>query len=182
MITFTKKKLLEMGLSDNDAEIILQCMKLLDIGVTSEEKRLLYEDLSARVPYKVKLLNLRSRKIEVIYSVENGEYCLSWYNNSCPSRSFLEDYRPYLRSLSTITNKERFEFQEILGKDVEISAVLDYLIAHHFDVRRLIPKGLAIEAPENMYDNTWVAENEKVTLQELIDYKKQYEESKRNLN
>jgi hypothetical protein len=28
---------------------------------------------------------------------------------------------------------------------------IDYLNAHHFDYRGLIPKGLAIEAPEGMY-------------------------------
>jgi hypothetical protein len=29
---------------------------------------------------------------------------------------------------------------------------IDWLTAHHFDYRELIPKGLAIEAPEGMYN------------------------------
>jgi hypothetical protein len=28
---------------------------------------------------------------------------------------------------------------------------MDYLLSHHFDVRGLIPRGLALEAPEGMY-------------------------------
>lgn len=33
---------------------------------------------------------------------------------------------------------------------------IDWLIEHHFDYRGLIPMGLALEAPEGMYDETLV--------------------------
>jgi hypothetical protein len=32
------------------------------------------------------------------------------------------------------------------------TALVDWLNAHHFDYRGLIEKGLALEAPEGMYD------------------------------
>lgn len=34
---------------------------------------------------------------------------------------------------------------------LELQAVFDWLNAHHFDYRGLIEKGLALEAPEEMY-------------------------------
>jgi len=34
----------------------------------------------------------------------------------------------------------------------EISKFIDWLNSHHFDYRGLIPRGLAIEAPEGMYE------------------------------
>ena len=34
----------------------------------------------------------------------------------------------------------------------EMKKIIDYLLAHHFDFRGLIPKGLALEAPEDMYN------------------------------
>ena len=41
---------------------------------------------------------------------------------------------------------ERFYFDEM-------SFIYDWLNAHHFDYRGLIPKGLALEAPKEMYNN-----------------------------
>jgi hypothetical protein len=81
--------------------------------------------------------------------------------------------RPYLRSMSSMTEEERYELQDVLGKEVELlddfihivdssrkrfsllelQAVFDWINAHHFDYRGLIPIGLAIEAPEGMYND-----------------------------
>ena len=83
--------------------------------------------------------------------------------------------KPYLRPMSSMTEAERFELEQIIGYDVEVQddflslfapsikrlsyaellAVFDSLNAHHFDYRGLIPKGLAIEVTEenNPYGN-----------------------------
>ena len=77
--------------------------------------------------------------------------------------------KPYLRSMSSMTESERFEVEQIIGYDVEIRddflsllspsikrvsylellAVFNWLNAHHFDYRGLIEKGLAIEVTES---------------------------------
>jgi hypothetical protein len=54
-----------------------------------------------------------------------------------------------------MTPDERFEYDELRhfythGLDFNVDEV-DWLNAHHFDYRGLIEKGLALEAPGNMY-------------------------------
>lgn len=46
---------------------------------------------------------------------------------------------------------ERVALAEVYRPEA-ISIVFDWLNAHHFDYRGLIEKGLAIEAPEGMYE------------------------------
>ena len=80
--------------------------------------------------------------------------------------------KPYLRPMSSMTEAERFKVEQIIGYDVEIRddfmslfspsikrvsylellAVFNWLNEHHFDYRGLIEKGLALEAPEGMYN------------------------------
>lgn len=77
--------------------------------------------------------------------------------------------KPYLRSMSSMTESERFEVEQIIGYDVEVRndflslfcpsikrvsyaellAVFKWLNKHHFDYRGLIEKGLAIEITED---------------------------------
>ena len=76
---------------------------------------------------------------------------------------------PYLRSMSSMTEEERKEYEDLIihkehinaqGQEWDIdcfsfegaSRLINWLNAHHFDYRGLIPKGLAIEAPEGMYN------------------------------
>lgn len=57
--------------------------------------------------------------------------------------------KPYLRSLSSMTNAERDRMRKDINKTHE--DITDWLDKYHFDYRGLIKKGLALEAPENMY-------------------------------
>lgn len=129
-------------------------MKKLSI----EEKSLLLKDLCSRLPYNV---------LVCIYDIDVCTYD----NYLC------EDYlakfrinsiqiRPYLRPISSMTKKEREEFNYIrdivaakfinaISKDGFTLAyydLIDWLNAHHFDYRGLIGAGLALEAPEGMYN------------------------------
>ena len=69
---------------------------------------------------------------------------------------------PYLRPMSSITSEEMAELDSLGYKRFTFSfsrhfnsitlAKFDWLNEHHFDYRRLIDKGLALEAPIGMYN------------------------------
>lgn len=85
----------------------------------------------------------------------------------------VEHVKPYLRPMSSMTEDEMKTFpypyyfdwidtdkKTMCSNDEcspcldfdEINDVTDYLNAHHFDYRGLIPMGIALEAPEGMYE------------------------------
>ena len=62
--------------------------------------------------------------------------------------------------LPDVPFEEKEEFESVLGhydennnpyEDFNFGDDIDWLNAHHFDYRGLIEKGLALEAPEDMY-------------------------------
>ena len=131
-----------------------------------EDKQLLLKDLCARLPYEVKcqytsqdykkikrdfictLIQIRtiSKKFIIMCSDNHLDYCT--YETD------LNILKPYLRSMSNMTEEERNHWKCIsIGcPDWDFTArALDWLNSHHFDYRGLIEKGLALEAPENMY-------------------------------
>lgn len=130
--------------------------------MTQEEKELLLKDLSMRLRYKVRLevkhcrvecnhhlLGIDGDAIKVDhYQVKEGlgEYPI-FIDNWMP----IEDCKPYLRPLSSMTEDEKNELFQLMGNGTDIQRV-DFYNAHHFDYRGLIEKGLALEAPEEMYE------------------------------
>ena len=79
----------------------------------------------------------------------------------------VEDIKPYLFPISSMTREQLFEVQEMLGKNeieiedgflhivdsdrnvityLEILALLEWFYKNHFDVYGLIPMGLALDA------------------------------------
>ena len=121
-----------------------------------KEKQLLLADLCARLPYGVKVYNE-----PYTFDLDNFEF------SSTISETILEiikeGWKPYLRPMSSMTEEERNEYfdfrsQELqrvafadVGREEAISEVMDWLLFHHFDIRGLIEKGLALEAPKGMY-------------------------------
>ena len=89
----------------------------------------------------------------------------------------ITDYKPYLRPLSSMTEEERNELRQLMNCDAvtdcsleyavggcvdyddflvyyeDSSKLTDWLNKKMFDYRELIPKGLALETPEGMYDS-----------------------------
>ena len=74
------------------------------------------------------------------------------------------DFTPYLFPMSSMTDEEWEEYQKIRMIDwvhgdinrtfINAGLIVDWLNAHHFDYRRLIEKGLAIDATNlNIYTN-----------------------------
>ena len=132
--------------------------------MTQEDRELLLKDLSARLPYGVKFLreswnyewDQEMSVVETLEDIDNEGYI----NHTRVYK--VEDIKPYLRPMSSMTEEEEEEyhktmawsgdiFNEKIGIWVPTINSSDYLIAHHFDYRGLIPKGLALEAPEGMY-------------------------------
>lgn len=146
--------------------------------MTQEDKELLFKDLCARLPYGVKVQfktnSVIENKYKFIYNVD-GEYeyinigesnltldIIKMLSNNC-----IDDIKPYLFPLSSMTSEQLFEVQEILGKNeieigggflhiidsdrntityLEILALLEWFYKNHFDIYGLIPMGLAIDA------------------------------------
>ena len=127
--------------------------------MTQEEKELLLKDLCARLPYHPIVYvdeNLPRLKLGVATRV--WEYIA--VDKPC---------KPYLRPMSSMTEEENNERKQLgilcaingnherifdgFGNesvDTQLKA-LDWLNAHQFDYRGLIPMGLALEAPKDMY-------------------------------
>lgn len=147
--------------------------------MTQDDKLLLLKDLSARLPYGV-VINYKEHEYDIrhwkIDSLHTPTYSKSgilidtdyegWIHfteykgcgMSTGSRPLhLEKNLPFLRPMSSMTEEEYEEYAELRQdisnklKDWKCADLIDWLNAHHFDYRGLIGKGLAIEAPEDMY-------------------------------
>ena len=120
------------------------------------DKELLLIDLSARLPYGVKVdhFGIPREVIGIFSDIVQVGYDINDYEDTA-----IEDIKPYLRPMSSMTDEEDAEFTSLLnmpyeddGGDYEFGCDVDWLNVHHFDYRDLIEKGLAIEAPEGMYN------------------------------
>lgn len=130
-----------------------------------EKQQLLLKDLSARLPYGVKLGFENSDLILVptdfnIYTMQLSTNQIYPKSNGVAIGHIYDiwSYRPYLRPMSSMTDKERQSEPYMTSLDgymdyYEAADYVDWLNAHHFDYRGLISMGLALEAPENMYKN-----------------------------
>ena len=131
--------------------------------MTQEDKQLLLKDLSARLPYGVKCIVTKSRTEEgqkgdvgkIGWVSLEGVDCIG---DREPFFSEFGNFKPYLIPLSSMTEKQKKEYQYITERwmydpSYSISDSPDWLNKNHFDYRGLIEKGLAIEAPKDMYKN-----------------------------
>lgn len=117
--------------------------------MTQEEKDLLLKDLSARLPYGI-MITMGGRppmRLEYIHNDwDFGDaYCM------CSEFQYeIEECKPYLRPISSMTDEEKIDYQAFFSYDgVEYpEEYIDYLNSHHFDYRGLIEKGLAIAVTE----------------------------------
>ena len=131
--------------------------------ITKEETDLLFQDLCGR---------LRSGLICSIYREDDEGFgwrdaeCKGYFQNNDSYEFYFEDIiavdnieklKPYLRPLSSMTDEEEEEYDTFFNTDYgymdasKVFDVSDWMYAHHFDYRGLIPMGLALEAPEGMY-------------------------------
>jgi len=159
-------------------------------SIAKEKRKLLLVDLCARLPHRVKIdrewiapmtgspehsiVEFDTFDIEVLTNYcdeEKGGLIMCEDGRSRWVRKY--KCKPYLRPMSSMTEEEKEELLEIVGKESDIVCEqlknndcgikegkyhfnsvleLDFLLSHHFDFRGLIPKGLALEAPKDMYN------------------------------
>jgi len=127
--------------------------------MTQEDKELLLRDLTARLSYGVKgiITYDKSNTIFTVEGIDNNVLHLSDAEDC-----YVEDFKPYLRPMSSMTEEEykdlcnsctwlwfKNDLRTVTHGDYKC---YDWLNAHHFDYRGLIEKGLALEAPEGMYN------------------------------
>ena len=148
--------------------------------MTNEEKQLLLKDLCARIPYRT-LVQLNpgayNKPETCILTGVHGEQ-VHLNVDSDPFR--IDHIKPYLRPMSSMTEEENKDAKDKFfdGSDhydiddigeiyadtyqpytsvytlsfARLSGYIDWLNSHYFDYLGLIEKGLAIEAPEGMYE------------------------------
>jgi hypothetical protein len=165
--------------------------------MTQEEKILVFNDLSARLVYGVKVKITINNKDYPDFGGEEvgtvrGLLCfpdeddsnkfyftvVTNYDTTRSQGQNVEDVKPYLRPLSSMTEKEKNELFNLCtmyngGVNTDWKGFGIYIIDTHprygdsfftdysaidwlnkkmFDYRGLIPKGLALTAPEGMYE------------------------------
>ena len=142
--------------------------------MTEQDKQLLFKDLCARLPYHVRV------KVWLEDGdTEEGPMDLQHNYGDVLLDAFyykkITKIKPYLRPLSSMTEEEKRELSKKYVWDINCGQIeiryhsdgywddniecptseylnlFDWLSAHHFDYRGLIEKGLALEAPEEMY-------------------------------
>lgn len=125
--------------------------------MTNEEKQLLLKELCTRMLYGVICTDLRhgDSKITEVDIEDNLIYCFDfdeWVK--------VENCRLYLRPMSSMTEEEKREYYELsvitddgTGELVIVPTIyaLKFFLFNHLDYQGLIPMGLAVEAPEDMY-------------------------------
>lgn len=140
--------------------------------MTQEQKDLLLKDLCARLPYGVKAYiknwsKLDQKYYEGVYTVKSAFPSLNEIHAQSETGSVdvilgHTDYfiKPYLFPMSSMTEAQKKEYRNVGELDTEILSKhpmdgtpfpalynsQDWLDAHNFDYRGLIPMGLAIDA------------------------------------
>lgn len=134
--------------------------------MTQEDKDFLLKDICARLPYHV-----RCKIWLTDGTTEEGPLDLDNYADVLQDAFYynkIKYIKPYLRPMSSMTEEEEEEYWNIINsKSPEMPVgeipsietisqcsviVLDWLLSKGFDIRGLIPRGLAIETLEGMYN------------------------------
>lgn len=134
-----------------------------------EDRELLLQDLCARLPYGVKCKWEHEYDGNtytgggILYDIDhvktpNGYRYWDCYFEDEGEDIPIELIKPYLRSMSSMTEEEKKKLGEISCEgNIEHKYGIfyrsqDYLNSIHVDYRGLIEKGLALEAPKDMYN------------------------------
>lgn len=108
--------------------------------MTQEEKQLLLVDLSARLPYGVKVIT------SVGGEIRNDKEQLNFAQLSLFESGY-EEVKPYLFPMSSMTEEQKTDLTKFVANGIyNENIVYDWFNKNHFDYRGLIEKGLAKDA------------------------------------
>lgn len=114
----------------------------------------MFKDLCSRLPYKVKLQGTDmdgDTYITTLAEIDaHNEIIWSFDEDGSLGKWDIEDVRPYLRPMSDMTEREKKEYNDFVF--IDTADIFDWLNAHYIDYRGLIEIGLALTAPEGMYE------------------------------
>ena len=137
--------------------------------MTQEDKELLLKDLCSRIFYGVKMNHIADEEICPLTLVGVARSMITLAGNGGFASVDIEEYKPYLFPLSSLTEKQRNEISQLLidtqntfspygeintkGCDnlfvcsvKQSNALIKYCLMHHLDINGLIEKGLALDA------------------------------------
>ena len=109
--------------------------------MTREQKELLLKDLSARVPYGVKV-EYNGEKYKIANVSICNETITIYGERGYPMEVEIKKVKPYLFPLSSMTEEQFKEYTTIPSG----YKTIDWFNKNHFDYRGLIPMGLAKDA------------------------------------
>ena len=136
-----------------------------------EDKELLIKEISARLPYGVKVwTRFKDKKVPLsVFSIDAKGWICFWGTDGHLDCLNVADCRLYLRPMLSMTEEELAEYEK--ADDLDSTETLrenmkaerrvriskwyhgtDWLNAHHFDYRGLIEKGLALVASKDIYN------------------------------
>lgn len=138
--------------------------------MTQEEKQLLLKELSARAFYGVKAHYVGGSE-RYTYEADGVVLSVDIYLRNPVYVNFIntevELVKPYLRPMSSMTDEEHGQYMEFIEwsyndytsisttciNKEKLHEYMDFIYSHHLDDNNLIEKGLALEAPEGMYED-----------------------------
>lgn len=119
--------------------------------MTQEEKQLLLKDLGGRLSCGV-IIQVYFEDISADGYFDEELWSLELDGESVHVNDrWIENVKPYLRSMSSMTEEEKKEEFEMWAWKCSNWEMVDFYNRHHLDYRELIPMGLALEAKEGMY-------------------------------
>ena len=113
-----------------------------DLAMAKEEKDLVMKDLCSRLPYGV--------YVQIVDRVGFTHTLVELNPEVIQKMWSYKSIKPYLRPMSSMTKEEKIEYLNACGNEMDNAfsspryGGIDYLNAHHFDYRGLIPAGHAI--------------------------------------
>ena len=120
-----------------------------------EDKKLLLKDLSARLPWSVKVLTPNDQEVYTLLALHpNKNIAVIGFEMDgmyVTSKVKIDDCKPLLRPMSSMTEEEVKEYRSLIAYSGNCNGVanfVDWLNTHYFDYRYLIEEGLAIAVTE----------------------------------